>query len=197
MEVLIDDDTRDILYKLNEKGSAYIVGGYVRDTLLGIKSSDIDIVTNLDKIDIMEALREYNPVLSNEKYQIITIKLKDKKYEIARLREDIGISDGRNPQYIKFIDDINKDSIRRDFTINAFYYNKELIDTQNGSYDLENRLIRSIGDASIRFSEDRLRILRAFRFMSHLGFELEENTMLVIKTWQRIQVFFLHFQRSD
>ena len=76
MEVLIDDDTRDILYKLNEKGSAYIVGGYVRDKLLGIKSSDIDIVTNLDKIDIMEVLRGYNPVLSNEKYQIITIKLK-------------------------------------------------------------------------------------------------------------------------
>lgn len=196
MEVLIDDDTRDILYKLNEKGSAYIVGGYVRDTLLGIKSSDIDIVTNLDKIDIMEALRGYNPVLSNEKYQIITIKLKDKKYEIARLREDIGISDGRNPQYIKFIDDINKDSVRRDFTINAFYYNKELIDTQNGSYDLENRLIRSIGDASIRFSEDRLRILRAFRFMSHLGFELEENTMLVIKNMAKDTSLFSSFSKE-
>lgn len=193
MELVLDDTTKNILDRLNEYGKAYIVGGYIRDSLLGTYTKDIDIATNLPNEEILQILKEYNPTVFNEKYHVIIIKSNDKKYEIARLREDIGILDGRNPKYVNFVDDIEKDIKRRDFTINSFYYNTKLIDKMNGIEDLNKGIIRSIGDPVERLAEDRIRILRAFRFMAKLGFSFDNDLEIEIARLAKNKMLFSNF----
>lgn len=175
MELVLDNTTSDIFNKLKMHGKVYIVGGYIRDTLLGEYTKDIDIATNLSKDSVLEILKEYNPIVANEKYHIVSLKVNDKKYEIARLREDIGVLDGRNPKYINFVDDIKDDVKRRDFTINAFYYDEKIIDLTQSMKDLNRGIIRTIGKSSDRLYEDRIRILRAFRFMAKLNFSFDSD----------------------
>ena len=176
MKFELDETTKKIFQLLSNYGKTYIVGGYIRDSLLGIKTLDIDISTSLDQNQVLEILKEYKPNVLNKKYQIISFKVDNIKYEIARLRTEDGILDGRNPLHLEFCDNIELDLKRRDFTINSFAYDGEkIIDVYNAFEDLNSKIIKSIGNSKERFLEDKIRILRAFRFIGKLNFDFDEN----------------------
>ena len=168
-----------ILNKLNEYGKGYIVGGAIRDILLGLKPKDVDFATNLPYETLKTLFSEYTPKETGKSFGVLRIKINDIDYEIAKFREDIY---GKEEK-VAFIDDIKNDLARRDFTINAMAYNQKegIIDLYNGQKDIENRIINFIGNAEERIIEDPLRVLRAFRFMSRLKFSLSENTIKAIK----------------
>lgn len=180
--ITLDNDTKEILKLLKSNGNAYIVGGLIRDSLLSKKNSDVDFVTDISLSKLMKILEKYNPNILNTKYESIYFKYNNLNYEFARLRQDIGSLDGRNPIQISFINDIKLDSIRRDFTINAIYYDLEKIyDFHNGKRDIENRIIKIIGDPKKRLLDDKIRILRAFKYIAKLDFNLDENLKSTIK----------------
>ena len=168
-----------ILNKLNEYGKGYIVGGAIRDILLGLKPKDVDFTTNLPYGTLKTLFSEYTPKETGKSFGVLRIKINDIDYEIAKFREDIY---GKEKK-VAFVDDIRNDLARRDFTINAMAYNQKegIIDLYNGQKDIENRIINFVGNAEERIIEDPLRVLRAFRFMSRLNFSLSENTIEAIK----------------
>ena len=197
MKLILDKSTIKIFNEIKKYGDAYIVGGFLRDNLMGILSKDIDISTNIKIEDLLNVLKEYKPVILNRKYNIIHFKHNGIKYEIARMREDIGILDGRNPEYIKYVDDIKKDVLRRDFTINALYYDgKKIFDLLNSRKDIEYKTIKSIGDPIKRLQEDKIRILRAFRFMAKYNFNFDENLEFAIKKLSKDRKLFFKFSRD-
>ena len=167
-----------ILNKLNEYGKGYIVGGAIRDILLGLKSKDVDFATNLPYETLKTLFSEYTPKETGKSFGVLRIKINDIDYEIAKFREDIY---GKEEK-VAFIDDIKNDLARRDFTINAMAYNQKegIIDLYNGQRDVENKVINFVRNAEERIIEDPLRVLRAFRFMSRLKFSLSENTIKAI-----------------
>lgn len=169
-----------VLKKIESFGfKAYIVGGFVRDYLLKIESNDIDITTSAS-IDDLKAIFGAI-ILKGEKYDGVIVKEDEYSFEITRFRQDISYTDHRHPQIIS-AKTLEEDLIRRDFTINAMCLdsNMNLIDLYNGSLDLKNKIIRTIGNACIRFNEDVLRILRAFYFSSKLNFDISEDTLFGI-----------------
>ena len=168
-----------ILNKLNEYGKGYIVGGAIRDILLGLKPKDVDFATNLSYETLKTLFSEYTPKETGKSFGVLRIRINNIDYEIAKFREDIY---GKEKK-VSFVDDIKNDLARRDFTINAMAYNQKegIIDLYNGQKDIENRIINFIGNAEERIIEDPLRVLRAFRFMSRLDFSLSENTIEAIK----------------
>ena len=168
-----------ILNKLNEYGKGYIVGGAIRDILLGLKSKDVDFATNLSYETLKTLFSEYTPKETGKSFGVLRIRINNIDYEIAKFREDIY---GKEKK-VSFVDDIKNDLARRDFTINAMAYNQKegIIDLYNGQKDIENRIINFVGKAEERIIEDPLRVLRAFRFMSRLKFSLSENTVEAIK----------------
>ena len=168
-----------ILNKLNEYGKGYIVGGAIRDILLGLKPKDVDFATNLPYETLKTLFSEYTPKETGKSFGVLRIKINDIDYEIAKFREDIY---GKEEK-VAFIDDIKNDLARRDFTINAMAYNQKegIIDLYNGQRDVESKVINFVRNAEERIIEDPLRVLRAFRFMSRLKFSLSENTIKAIK----------------
>ena len=168
-----------ILNKLNEYGEGYIVGGAIRDILLGLKPKDVDFATNLSYETLKTLFSEYTPKETGKSFGVLRIRINNIDYEIAKFRKDIY---GKEKK-VSFVDDIRNDLARRDFTINAMAYNQKegIIDLYNGQKDIENRIINFIGNAEERIIEDPLRVLRAFRFMSRLDFSLSENTIEAIK----------------
>ena len=168
-----------ILNKLNEYGKGYIVGGAIRDILLGLKPKDVDFATNLSYETLKTLFSEYTPKETGKSFGVLRIRINNIDYEIAKFREDIY---GKEKK-VSFVDDIKNDLARRDFTINAMAYNQKegIIDLYNGQKDIENRIINFIGNAEERIIEDPLRVLRSFRFMSRLNFSLSENTIEAIK----------------
>ena len=168
-----------ILNKLNEYGKGYIVGGAIRDILLGLKPKDVDFATNISYETLKTLFSEYTPKETGKSFGVLRIRINNIDYEIAKFREDIY---GKEKK-VSFVDDIKNDLARRDFTINAMAYNQKegIIDLYNGQKDIENRIINFIGNAEERIIEDPLRVLRAFRFMSRLNFSLSENTIEAIK----------------
>ena len=168
-----------ILNKLNECGKGYIVGGSIRDILLGLKPKDVDFATNLSYETLKTLFNEYAPKETGKSFGVLRIRINNIDYEIAKFREDIY---GKEKK-VSFVDDIKNDLARRDFTINAMAYNQKegIIDLYNGQKDIENRIINFVGNAEERIIEDPLRVLRAFRFMSRLNFSLSENTIEAIK----------------
>ena len=168
-----------ILNKLNEYGKGYIVGGAIRDILLGLKPKDVDFATNLSYETLKTLFSEYTPKETGKSFGVLRIRINNIDYEIAKFREDIY---GKEKK-VSFVDDIKNDLARRDFTINAMAYNQKegIIDLYNGQKDIENKVINFIGNAEERIIEDPLRVLRAFRFMSRLNFSLSENTIEAIK----------------
>ncbi len=155
---------------------AYFVGGCVRDTLLNKACDDIDITTNALPNHIMSIFPHTIP--TGIKHGTVTVVHKDKKIEITTYRTENRYTDNRHPDNVNFVSDLNEDLSRRDFTINALACSKDyqIVDIFNGITDLENRIIRAVGNPEKRFEEDALRIIRAYRFSSVLGFEIEENT---------------------
>ena len=168
-----------ILNKLNEYGKGYIVGGAIRDILLGLKPKDVDFATNLSYETLKTLFSEYTPKETGKSFGVLRIRINNIDYEIAKFRKDIY---GKEKK-VSFVDDIKNDLARRDFTINAMAYNQKegIIDLYNGQKDIENRIINFVGKAEERIIEDPLRVLRAFRFMSRLKFSLSENTVEAIK----------------
>ncbi|RAP33511.1 hypothetical protein DID80_07995 [Candidatus Marinamargulisbacteria bacterium SCGC AAA071-K20] len=175
-----------IFMPLQDAGfEAFIVGGATRNAILGREISDIDITTNAKPEDI-EAIFE-NTVPTGKQFGTITVIIKKdqvKSYEVTTYRSEAGYSDSRHPSEIVYETDIKKDLERRDFTINALAYNpltKQFIDNHEGLQDLSEGVIRCIGAPKERFTEDTLRIFRAFRFSAQLEFYLDFDTKEAIK----------------
>ena len=159
---------RLVLSGLRSKGEAWIVGGWVRESASGEPSTDMDIATNL----LPEEVKNLFPLslMYGAEYGTVVVRLEDheKSWEVTTLRSEGGYGDGRRPDNVEFGVDINGDLSRRDFTINAMAYDSEwnLIDPFGGSSDMENGILKSVGNATERLSEDGLRVMRAYRFLA-------------------------------
>ncbi len=170
----------EVIKKLKTNGyQAYIVGGAVRDYLLKIKPNDIDITTDATPENVSKLFKAYPTGL---KFGSVTILYKNKKYEVTTFRKDFDYLDSRRPNKIAYSTDPKEDAIRRDFTINALMLDENLkvYDFTGGLVDLDNKIIRAVGLPDERFKEDALRIMRAFYFVSKLGFNIEPKTMEAI-----------------
>lgn len=181
--MLLDRRAITVLKKLNKNNiQAYIVGGAVRDYLLNIKPHDYDICYNAEINEIYKIFKGYPIYETGIKYGTITLNYKGLLIELTRFRTEELYLDNRHPKSVNFVDDIEKDLSRRDFTINAMALDKHkrLTDIYGGKKDLETGIIKAVGNADERFLEDALRILRAFRFASRFGFEIEEETKAAI-----------------
>ena len=155
----------EVLKKLNENGyEAYIVGGFVRDTLLNRKTNDIDICTSATPKEILEIFD--NVMVSDMQYGSVVVAYKGYNFDITTFRKEIKYEGNRKPVKIKYIKNIKKDLLRRDFTINTLCMNSsgEIIDKLNISNDLENKKLKTVGNPKYRIKEDSLRILRCIRF---------------------------------
>ncbi len=155
---------------------AFIVGGYVRDYLLKSSPLDIDITTNALPSDISSMFKKVIP--TGIKFEGVTVLYEGYSFEVTTFRKDISYYDHRHPT-CAYASCLEEDLSRRDFTINAMALdeNLNLIDLYHGLDDLNNKIIRTVGDANIRFYEDALRMLRAFYFASKLNFDIESNTL--------------------
>ena len=181
---IIPSDAIRVIETLNNSGyEAYLVGGCVRDMLMGVEPHDWDICTNAKPEETKRVMKEHKIYTfdSGIKHGTITAVINGENYEVTTYRSEADYSDGRHPDKVEFITDIHEDLKRRDFTINAMAYNPltdELIDDFNGHLDLQNGIIRAVGNASERFDEDSLRILRALRFAIKYQFDIDEYTSL-------------------
>lgn len=168
-----------LLKKLESAGfEAYIVGGCVRDTLLGREVNDYDITTNALPEQTMAVFPELKVVPTGLKHGTVTVIHNDMPFEVTTFRVDGSYSDSRRPDSVTFTASLEEDLTRRDFTVNAMAMDVrgELCDPFGGRADLQSHIIRCVGDPEKRFREDALRIMRAVRFASTLGFEIEEHT---------------------
>lgn len=167
--------------------SAYAVGGAVRDSLLGKEPSDWDVTTSARPNEILSVFADFRTIPTGIKHGTITVLLEENgsRYpvEITTFRVDGEYRDSRHPESVSFSKKLQDDLSRRDFTVNAMAYNENegIVDAFGGQRDLENKIIRAVGDPETRFREDALRILRAFRFSAQLEFEIEENTLLAAR----------------
>ena len=166
-----------ILTRLIEAGyQAYIVGGSVRDYLLNASINDIDIATSAKPEQVMALFSQVIPV--GIEHGTVIVRDHHTSFEVTTLREETTYSDRRHPDAVHFVTDINKDLARRDFTMNAIALTQsgEMIDPFGGQSDIRNKQIQAVGNAERRFNEDPLRMLRAIRFSSQLGFTIEDQT---------------------
>lgn len=160
----------------------YLVGGSVRDYLLNIDLTDMDVVTDATPEEELKFLDNLDDTF--KKYGSTKLKFEDVKFDITTLRKESEYLDSRHPQKIIYTNKLEEDVYRRDITINALYLDSNLnvIDLVNGQDDLKNKIIRIIGEPNKRIIEDPLRIIRILRFQLNLGFLLEKNTEIAIKT---------------
>ena len=175
--LIFPDYALKCISKLNNSGfEAYFVGGCVRDLIYGRECNDFDITTSALPNEVMNLFE--NTVPTGIKHGTVTVIIDNNPIEITTFRTENNYEDSRHPSSIDFVKNINEDLKRRDFTINALAYNPScgLIDLFCGKKDLKNKIIKTVGNAEERFNEDALRILRAYRFSSVLGFNIEENT---------------------
>ena len=177
MKLTIPSNAEKILQVLNENGyEAYVVGGCVRDSVLGRNPSDWDITTSASPYQVKELFAR--TIDTGLQHGTVTVMIDKEGYEITTYRVDGDYEDGRHPKQVTFTSSLEEDLKRRDFTINAMAYHPRegLVDLFHGMEDMENRIIRCVGDPMERFHEDALRIMRAVRFSAQLGFEIEEQT---------------------
>ena len=182
MKTEIPAEAERILQMLNERGyEAYIVGGCVRDMILGRQPEDWDITTNALPAQVKSVFRR--TVDTGIQHGTVTVMMKGHGYEVTTYRIDGEYSDGRHPDRVAFTPSLAEDLKRRDFTINAMAYNRTtgLVDLFAGREDLKRGIIRCVGNPMERFGEDALRILRAIRFSAQLGFSIEEETGQAIR----------------
>lgn len=167
-----------VLSKLKENGyQAYVVGGAVRDFLMGKTPHDYDLTSDALPSQISDVFKDFYQEHSGEKHGTIRVIIDHKPIEITTFRCDEGYTDYRRPDNVEFVKDAYIDSKRRDFSINAFYYSEgHIYDFHEGLEDLNNKVIKTIGNPFARFHEDALRILRAIRFSAKLGYEIESKT---------------------
>jgi len=172
-----------IVNALRRQGhEAYLVGGCVRDLLLGRKPKDYDIATGARPEEVIAAFPRTIPV--GAQFGVVIVRKGGRNFEVATFRKDAGYSDGRHPDRVAFAT-ARADARRRDFTINGMFYDPvagEVMDFVGGQRDLAAGVIRAIGNPDRRFDEDKLRMLRAVRFAARLGYEIEKKTAAAIKS---------------
>lgn len=178
MKFTLDKDVQFILNKLNENGVGFLVGGAIRDMILGNDPGDFDFATDIDYEKLKYIFKDYSPNEIGVNFGILSIIINGKSYEIAKFRKETGIFNSRYPKKIKFVGNIKEDLKRRDFTINSLAYNEKdgIINLYDGINHIEKKLIKFVGNPKLRIEEDALRILRAFRFIAKLGFSLDKKT---------------------
>lgn len=173
-------EVKNVISRLEKAGfTAWLAGGCVRDFLMQKTPKDFDVVTDAKPNEIERLFPKALEV--GKKFGIIILPYEGFQIEIATFRKDGEYKDGRHPESVSFATP-KEDALRRDFTVNALFYNgkkDEVIDYVNGREDLAKKIIRTVGAPEKRYDEDKLRILRAFRFCSQLSFSLEEKTFLV------------------
>ena len=211
IEINLPDDVQEIMSVIKEYGAtSYVVGGCVRDSILGKEPHDWDICTPALASELLVEFEErgYRVIPTGLQHGTITVHLNDNNYEITTFRRDGEYSDGRHPDTVEFTSDLIYDLERRDFTINAMAYNSEegLVDPYCGYEDIQDRRIRCVGNPDDRFQEDGLRILRALRFSVQLGFKIElltkramiDNRSLLNKiSFERINAEFVKIIESS
>ena len=186
--------SRDILFILDKMKAAgyeaHVVGGSVRDSIIGRELGDCDITTNALPEETKAVFADYRTVDTGIKHGTVTLVLDGIPYEITTYRVDGDYKDNRHPESVTFTTRLEDDLSRRDFTVNAMAYNPDLglCDPFGGRADAAARLIRAVGDPYRRFDEDALRILRALRFASVLGFEIEATTARAVRERARLLV---------
>lgn len=180
----IEDYANFIHASLRARGyEAYLVGGCVRDRLLGRPPKDFDIATSALPDDVMRLFPGAGLVGAH--FGVVLVRQGDLQVEVATFRTDGKYTDGRRPDEVQLGATAESDALRRDFTINALFLDPQtgrIVDFTNGQQDLADRLIRAIGDPQARFAEDHLRMLRAIRFAAELDFAIEPGTMSAIQT---------------
>ncbi|MGH4051473.1 MAG: CCA tRNA nucleotidyltransferase [Clostridium sp.] len=181
--IFIPSNVRIILETLGNNGyEAYIVGGSVRDFVIGTSlPNDYDITTNALPEEVIKMFNKTIP--TGIKHGTVTVMINGDGYEITTYRIDGQYLDNRRPEVVTFVSSLKEDLARRDFTINALAFNEGngLVDYFGGEIDIKERIIRAVGEPNKRFKEDALRMLRAIRFASSLDFDIEEKTMIAIK----------------
>ena len=169
----------DVLRRLEDAGfETYFVGGCVRDILMGRSPSDFDLCTAAFPEEMQAALSDFRLLETGLKHGTLTVLTHDGAYEVTTFRTESGYSDMRHPDGVTFVRSLREDLRRRDFTVNAMAWNPErgLVDLFGGREDMENRVLRCVGEPEERFTEDALRILRAMRFGAKLGFSIHPDT---------------------
>jgi poly(A) polymerase len=178
----MNPQARDIVAQLQRAGyTAYFAGGSVRDQLLGVKAKDYDIATSAKPEEVQKLFPRVSD-LTGKSFGVVRVMVGDESYEVATFRQDGLYKDGRRPESVTFAT-AEEDAQRRDFTVNGLFYDpvaERLIDYVGGEADLRTGIIRAIGNAADRFTEDHLRLLRAVRFATRLYFKIEP------KTWEAI-----------
>ncbi len=182
VNINIPQNVKLIIDTLEDAGyEAFAVGGCVRDALMGRVPNDWDITTSATPMQVKELFRR--TIDTGIKHGTVTIMLGKEGYEVTTYRIDGDYMDGRHPDKVIFTNNLIEDLKRRDFTINAMAYNERvgIVDAFDGINDLENKIIRCVGEATERFTEDALRILRALRFSAQLDFNINEATAVAVK----------------
>ena len=182
MQIILSDKVRLIINKITDEGfEAYAVGGCVRDSLLGKKPNDWDITTSATPLQVKSLFRR--TIDTGIQHGTVTIMLGNEGYEVTTYRIDGAYEDGRHPRQVTFTASLEEDLKRRDFTINAMAYNDKagVVDLFDGLKDMEQGIIRAVGDPVDRFNEDALRILRAVRFAAQLDYEIDEDTLTAVR----------------
>lgn len=180
LKIAMPAEASKIISRLCSLGyEAYLVGGCVRDSLLGLVPKDWDICTNATPPEVEEAFNDYRIICTGLKHGTVTVIGNDnRQYEVTTFRKDGEYSDCRRPDSVTFVNDITEDLSRRDFTMNAIAYNniRGLVDPFNGRQAIADRQIACVGNPNDRFNEDALRIMRALRFASKYGFGIDGKT---------------------
>lgn len=177
--LFLSDGAKKAIELLKKDGhEAYIVGGSVRDMIMGVQVNDYDITTSATPDEMKKAFDGYTVIETGIKHGTLTFLYNKEPIEVTTYRIDGDYKDSRHPESVEFTKKLDLDLSRRDFTMNALVYNEDegIIDLFGGQNDIESKIIRAIGDPKKRFEEDALRILRGIRFSSQLGFAIEEKT---------------------
>lgn len=183
MKIILPPKVKYIIDEICANGyEAYIVGGCVRDSLIGIKPNDFDITTSATPDNIMSIFSKFECIKIGIKHGTVGVIIDKEIFEITTYRIESKYKDHRRPDTIEFTSNLHEDLKRRDFTINAMAYNEKnnLVDIFGGKLDIENKIIRTVGNPNERFYEDGLRMIRAIRFSSKLNFHIEENTLKAV-----------------
>ncbi|WP_343343460.1 CCA tRNA nucleotidyltransferase [Terrisporobacter petrolearius] len=183
MKISLPPKVKYTIDKIHENNfEAYIVGGCVRDAILGIKPNDYDITTNATPKTIKNIFRDFKCLETGIEHGTISVVIDEEIYEITTYRIEGEYKDHRRPENVDFTNKLDEDLKRRDFTINAMAYNENegLVDLFGGKRDIENKIIKTVGNPHDRFNEDGLRMIRAIRFSSKLDFQIEKDTLLAI-----------------
>ena len=182
MKIVLPDDVKKIIETLEQNGyEGYAVGGCVRDSILGRMPNDWDITTSASPQQVKNLF--LRTVDTGIQHGTVTVLMGKEGYEVTTYRVDGEYEDGRHPKEVTFTASLEEDLRRRDFTINAMAYNDRegLVDIFGGRADIENKVIRCVGESAERFGEDALRIMRAVRFSAQLGFTVDQDTAAAAK----------------